>query len=131
MSTTEEAGWRKIDWIVGGSLSSGGARWWPVICRCEIEDEIENSWSRISPLSIFTSRNLLRRGKAGRASGRVGVDNAVSFLPEATRERSTMTGKLTEGSSWREREDEIMERDKSEVAFDRKMLETITVMGSG
>jgi len=129
MSATEEAGWRRMDWTVGGSLSSGGARWWPAICRCEIEDEIENSWSRISPLSIFTSCSLLRRGKAGRTSGRVGVDNVASLLPEATRARSTINGKLMEGSSWREREDEIMERDRSEVAFDRRMSETITVLG--
>jgi hypothetical protein len=131
MSTTEEAGRRRIDWTVRGSLSSGGAMRWPVICRCEIEDEIENSWSKISPLSIFTSCNLLRRGKAGRTSGRVGVDDAMSLLPEAKRERSAINGKLMGGSSWREKEDEIMERDKSEVAFDRKISETITVVSSG
>ena len=102
-----------------------------MICNCEIEDEIENSWPRISLLSIFTSRNRLRRGKAGRTSGRVGVDDAVSLLPEATRERSAINGKLTEGSSWRERDDEIMESDESEVAFDRKISGTITVVGSG
>jgi len=58
-----------------------------------------------------------------------GVDNVVSLLPEATRDRSAINGKLMEGSSWREREDEIMERDRSEVAFDRKISETITVLG--
>ena len=58
-----------------------------------------------------------------------GVDNVVSLLPEATRERSAINGKLMEGSNWRETEDEIMERDRSEVAFDRKMSETITVLG--
>ena len=102
-----------------------------MICRCETEGEIENSWSRISPLSIFTSCNLLRRGKAGRSSGRVGADNAASILPEATRERSVINGKLMEGNSWREREDEIMERDESDATFDRKMSETIAVMGLG
>ena len=127
----EEAGLRKMDWIVGGSLSSGGARRWPVICRCKTEDEIENSWSSISPLSIFASCNLLRRGKAGRCSGRVGAGNAVSVLPETTRERSVINGKPMEGNSWREREDEIMERDESDVAFDRKMSETIAAMGLG
>lgn len=99
--------------------------------RCEIEGEIEDSWPRISPSSMFTSCNLLRCGKTGRTSGRVGVDKAVSLLPEATRERSAISGKLMEGSSWGEKRDEIMERDESEVAFDRKMSETIVVVGSG
>lgn len=58
-----------------------------------------------------------------------GVDNLAPLLPEATREISAINGKLMEGSSWREREDEIMERDRIEVAFDRKMSEIITVLG--
>ena len=35
------------------------------------------------------------------------------------------------GRSWREKQDETMERDKSEVAFERKISETITVVDSG
>ena len=102
-----------------------------MICRCVIEGDVESSLSDISPSSMFTSRNLLRRGKPGSVPGRVCADDAVSPLPEATRVMSAISGKLTEGSSWRERLDKITERDKSVAAFDLKMSEIITVVGSG
>lgn len=117
---------------MGGTLSSGGVRWWPVICKCVIEGDVESNLSEISPSSMFTSRNRLRSGKSGSVPGRVCAGDAISLLPEATRVMSATSGKLTEGSSWRERSDEITERDESEAAFDLKMSEIIiTVVGSG
>lgn len=119
-----------MDWTVGGISSSGGGKWWPVTCRCETEGEIKDSRSRISPLSIFASCNRLKCGKIG-VPGWLGVDGGLTLLSEETRERSTMKGKLIGGSSWREKHDETIEREMSEVAFDLRMSETITVVGSG
>ena len=98
--------------------------------RCETNGEIKGSWSRISLSSMFVSCNRLRCGKNG-VPRRFGVGNALSVLREETRERSTMEGKPMEGSSWREKWDETMERDESEAAFDRKMSEIMTLVGSG
>jgi hypothetical protein len=102
-----------------------------VTWRCETEGEIEDSRSNISPSSMFTSCNRLRCGRTGRVSGRFGVDNTSPPLSKETRERSVIEGNRMEGSSWSEEQDEAMERDEREMAFDRKMSETIAaVVGS-